>query len=429
MNILDLLRMHDINTIKKMRDFLDEFISPPHEKFIINALNTLYALGAITSINNEGTITPMGHALAKFRGLTPHFARSVIASHFYGCSRAVCDIIALATIADGRLDSIFLKYRDDKKKSKDVNKKEYEKHKRIMKTYAHQYGDYMSMLNAYKMYIIYDNSIKDRKQLEKEKQEQEKQELSHQDLQNSIAVKSALPQLIFNKNSDEDEDEENNYDMKSSPSMNKWCKDNYISANKMSKVRKLSGDLYRTLQTTLRPYQARAPFKQLSKADKHLVNMIEVNEVLDTVDPDLPTDLPTDLNMDINQALQSGGFVRQINKEEELQKLEPNVKRFPNEEDNIMMSLAIGNFINLAKIKKGYNDVYESCFAEKKKLAKINMDSFINIKDNPNIIMYNELFMSNENTKFLKLNIVSKLPNNVWEKIKTDYGQFIKFCL
>lgn len=434
MNILDLLRMNDINTIKKMRDFLDEFISPPHEKFIINALNTLYALGAITSINNEGTITPMGHALCKFRGLEPHFARSVIASHFYGCSRAVCDIIALATIADGRLDSIFLKYRDDKKKSKEFNKKEYEKHKRIMKSYQHHYGDYMSMLNAYKMYINYDNSIKDRKKLEKEKQEQEQldQLQHHPELQTSINTSIPLltvPELIFNKNSDDDDDEENHYDMKSSPSMNKWCKDNYMSANKMSKVKKLSGDLYRTLQTTLRPYQARAPFKQLSKADKHLVNMIEVNEVLDTVEPDLAIDLSvdTDIDMDMTQALQSGGFVRQINKEEELQKLEPNVKRFPNEEDNIMMSLAIGNFINLGKIKKGYNDVYESCFAEKKKLAKINMDSFI--KDTPNLIIYHELFMSNENTKFLKLNMVNKLPHNVWEKIKTDYGQFIKFCL
>jgi HrpA-like RNA helicase len=434
MNILDLLRMHDISTLKKMRDFLDEFISPPHEKFIINALNTLYALGAITSITNEGTITPMGLAICKFRALEPNFARSLIASHFYGCSKSICDIIALATIADGRLDSIFLKYRDDKKKSKEVNKKEYEKHKRIMKSYQHHYGDYMSMLHAYKMYITYDNSIKDRKKLEKEKQEQDQldQLQHHPELQTSTPIPLlTVPELIFNKNSDDDEDEENHYDMKSSPSMNKWCKDNYMSANKMSKVRKLSGDLYRTLQTTLRPYQVRAPFKQLSKADKHLVNMIEVNEVLDTVEPDYAIDLSvdTDIDMTINitQALQSGGFVRQINKEEELQKLEPNVKRFPNEEDNIMMSLAIGNFINLAKLKKGYSDVYESCFAEKKKMAKINMDSFV--KDNPNLIIYHELFMSNENTKFLKLNMVNKLPNNVWEKIKTDYGQFIKFCL
>ena len=60
-------------------------------------------------------------------------------------------------------------------------------------------------------------------------------------------------------------------------------------------------------------------------------------------------------------------------------------------------------------------------------MAKINMDSFI--KGNPSIIMYHELFMSNVNTKFLKLNMVNKIPNNVWDKLKQDYGKFIKHCL
>ena len=201
----------------------------------------------------------------------------------------------------------------------------------------------------------------------------------------------------------------------------------------MSQVKKLSGDLYRTLQTTLRPYQAQKPYKMLSKADKQRLSIIEINEVLDTVD--LSTEIPqshrsyqsTQEQLSLDEiASQSGGFIRQINKEEELEKLEPNVKRFDKEEDNIMMALAIGNFINLAKIKKGSNDIYESCFAEKKKFAKINDNTFLS--GNPNIIMYHELFMSNVNTKFLKLNMVNKLPNNVWEKIKIDYGKFVKYC-
>ena len=423
MNILDLLRMNDVNTIKKMRNFLNEFLSPPHEKFIINALNTLYALGAITSINNEGMITPMGLALCKFRGLEPNFARSVIASHFYGCSRAICDIIALATVADGRLDSIFMEYKEDKKKTKEFNKKEYFKHKNIMKSFENKNGDYMSMLNAYKMYIKFALGLKEKQQEEQDKdQDQEQEQL---DNPTSAEIVEIVP--IINT-----DDEDNEDDIKVSPSVNKWCREHYISAKKMSKVKKLSGDLYRTLQTTLRPYQAKKPFKMLSKADKHRLSMIEVNEVLDTVEhveasPHLPHS-PHSLHPihDINDemAIQSGGFIRQINKEEELQKLEPNVKRFDNEEDNIMMALAIGNFINLAKIKKGSNDIYESCFAEKKKFAKINDNTFLS--GYPNIIMYHELFMGNVNTKFLKLNMVNKLPNNVLEKIKTDYGKFIK---
>ena len=413
-NILDLLRMKDANTIEKMRIFLDQFISPPHEKFIINALNTLYALGAITNMNSNGQITPMGLALCKFRALSPNFARSIIASHFYGCSRSVCDIIALATVADGRLDSIFIKYREDKKKPQEQNKKEFSKHKNIMKSYEHEYGDYMSILNAYRMYMKYAIGMK-------EKQTDTIPEHIKETLAEPPSETPSHHPTVH------DDDDETGEDVKSPPSVNKWCKEHYINARKMTLVRKLSGDLYRTLQTTLKPYQANRPFKELSKADKHRLSIVEVNEVLDsldTSDTDINNNSPS---INAEMSVQSGGFIRQINKEEELEKLEPNVKRFPKEEDNIMMVLGIGNFVNLAKLKKGFNDVYESCFAEKKQMAKINMDSFI--KGNPPVIMYHELFMSNVNTKFLKLNMVNKIPNNVWEKLKQDYGKFIKYCL
>ena len=83
-DILNLMKLPSANTVKNLRDLLDEFISPPHEKFILNSLRTLVALGAITSIQDNGTITPMGVALSKFRAIEPNHARAVIASHFYG---------------------------------------------------------------------------------------------------------------------------------------------------------------------------------------------------------------------------------------------------------------------------------------------------------------------------------------------------------
>jgi HrpA-like RNA helicase len=434
MNILDLLKMSDINTIKQLRLFLDEFISPPHEKFIINALNTLYALGAITDINNNGKITPMGLALSKFRSLDPNFARSLIASHFYGCSRSVCDIIALSITAEGRIDSILSKFYPDKKKSKEWNNKELAKHKKIMKSFEHHYGDYMSILKAYKMYLSVAVKIKDDK-IKEDKAQQNKINNIITESQINNKIREINPNIEFTL----DDDDENEYDVKSSPSLNKWCKEHYISPRKMAKVRKLSGELYRTLQSTLNPYQSKKPYKELSKADKQSLSIIEVNEVLDSVEPipESKTNIDSSssssslsssssiIEKEIKE--QEGGFIRQMYKEEELQKLEPNVKRFDTEDDNIMMSLGIGNFINLAKLKKGTKDIYESCFAEKKKLSKINIDSFIKV--NPQIIMYHQLFMTNENNKFLKLNMVNKIPNNVWEKIKKDYGKFIKYCL
>ena len=421
MTILDLLRMADINTVKKLRLFLDEFISPPHEKFISNGLNTLYALGAITEINGNGTLTPMGLALSKFRSLEPNSARSLIASHFYGCSRSVCDIIALSIVADGRIDSIFIKHRPDKKKTKEWNNKEFAKYKNKIKSYEHPNGDYMSLLKVYKMYLSIHSLLKSKEDKSKEDNAKE-----------NAKENTSIHEEVILKLMDDDEDAED--DIKSSPSLNKWCREHYVNATKFSKVRKLSSELYRTLQSTLRPYQARKPYRELSKADKHRVSIIEVNEVLDSLDTtdiqhvdDKVDDKVDNTVIETEIREQEGGFIRQINKEEELQKLEPNVKRFIKEDENIMMSLGIGNFINLAKLKKGYKDVYESCFAEKKKLAKITDESFI--KGTPQIIMYHELFMSNENSKFLKLNMVNKLPTNVWEKIKKDYGKFIKYCL
>jgi len=104
-----------------------------------------------------------------------------------------------------------------------------------------------------------------------------------------------------------------------------------------------------------------------------------------------------------------------------------NVKRFATEDENIMMSLAIGNFVNLAVKAKQGDNVYVSCFAQTKKFAKINKDSFLNTY--PKIVMYDEMFMSSRDAKFLKLNIVGKIPDNVFARIKELYGQYIKYCV
>ena len=56
-----------------------------------------------------------------------------------------------------------------------------------------------------------------------------------------------------------------------------------------------------------------------------------------------------------------------------------------------------------------------------------NKDSFLN--SYPKVIMYDEMFMSSKDAKFLKLNIVSKIPDNVFQRIKELHGQYIKYCL
>ena len=121
-----------------------------------------------------------------------------------------------------------------------------------------------------------------------------------------------------------------------------------------------------------------------------------------------------------------GGFIRRIAKEEEMEKLEQNVKRFEKEDDNIMMALAIGNFVNIATLGKGQRNLYMSCFSTKKTPCKIDMDSFV--RGTPNIVLFEEIFMSSVDSRLLKLNMVNVLPNNVWERISKEYGKYIKFC-
>ena len=410
--ILDIMRMKSADTVKTMRVFLDEFIDPPHERFIINSLKTLEALGAITSIDSHGVITPMGEAITKFRVISPCFARSIIASHFYGVSRAVCDIIALSHSANGRIGNFFIKYYPDKKKGADWNKKEYNRHKNVMKSFEHPYGDYMSMLKAFRLYSKFLSSNNETADKSK----------NIEDIQ--IPVEDIIEENIQEE------------DVKIKPSVRKWCKDNFLNARKLAAIKQMSLQFYRTLQQIMKPYQYEKPKgRELSKQEKaeikEKISIMEINSVLDELDPDVAIsnepNVDVDVDIDMNMKMQSGGFVRRIEKEEEMAKLEKNVKRFEKEDDNIMMALAIGNFINIATLAKGQRNMYESCFATTKKMCRIDMDSFVKV--NPKTVLFEEIFMGSADARMLKLNMVNVLPNNVWERVKSDYGKYIKFCI
>ena len=60
-------------------------------------------------------------------------------------------------------------------------------------------------------------------------------------------------------------------------------------------------------------------------------------------------------------------------------------------------------------------------------MCKIDRDSFV--KGKPKNVLFEEIFMSATDARILKLNIVNVLPNNVWERVKEQYGKYIKFCL
>jgi len=442
-DILDLMRLPEASTIKSVRSLLDEFISPPHEKFILNSLRTLQVLGAITNITPEGSITTMGFAIAKFRAIKANYARALIASYFYGCSRAVCDLIALVTVADGMISSIFLEYYADKKKSPEWNKKEANRYMQIMKSFAHPLGDYMTLLKVYKMYI---------KKMEKIPQSTNLQSVKPDNPVDMIADSENDVLLELEAEANPNKHEPVN---PQAQSVRKWCRENYINFNRLAKVRIMSRQLNETLMKAVRPmeqhHKKSNPNYKINDKINHnpeLVKFSSVDEVMDDIEPELPeiakkhsretkkemskyySNQQSQMSSQQSQhstSQQNGGYLKLIEKQEAINKLEPNVKRFATEEENIMMSLAIGNFVNFAiKAKQGDN-IYTSCFAQTKKFAKINKDSFLNTY--PKIIMYDEMFMSSRDAKFLKLNIVSKIPDNVFARINENYGQYIKYCI
>jgi hypothetical protein len=285
------------------------------------------------------------------------------------------------------------------------------------------------MLKAYKMYLKFIGS----------KNEDEKDGKNGVNDVNDVNDNNQTSaENIIEENIQED-------DVKMKPSVKKWCKDNFINPRKLATVKQTSMQLYRTLQEIMKPYQYERPkgMQKLSMKEKAEINekisIMEINSVLDELDPDVAIsnepnvdvdmnmNMNMDMDMDMNMKMQSGGFVRRIEKEEEMSKLEKNVKRFEKEDDNIMMALAIGNFVNIATLAKGQRNMYESCFATTKKMCRIDMDSFVKV--NPKIVLFEEIFMGAADARMLKLNMVNVLPNNVWERVKSDYGKYIKFCL
>lgn len=436
-DILDLMKLPAANTVLGVRALLDEFISPPHEKFILNSLRTLHALGAITNIQDDGAITPLGFALSRFRTIKANHARALIAAHFYGVSRSVCDIIALAHESDGRLELIFQEFRPDKKKKPEINKREMQRWMGIMKGFAHPLGDYMTLLKAYRMYLK---------------------------VAAKLPVDELVPETTVDMLGDDAEDlmpledgergeSSAEEEVKVAPSVRKWCKDHYLNANRMKRVQMMSRQLYYTLQKIVRPVvpkthqKSHTPKKQskLEKLDEKLeenvdANMTEVEEptresiryskisrVSDSK-PEVPDEsMKSEIHIE-----QEGGFMKRIQEQEAADRLEANVRRFATEDENIMMALSVGNFVNFGIKSKQSDNVYISCFAQTKKFAKINEDSFLVAHTKgklPNVIMYDEMFQSSHDARFMKLNLVNKIPDTVFSRIKEQYGALIKYCI
>ena len=456
-DMLDLMKLDYIKNIKDLKEFLNEFISPPKQIFVESGLNTLLAIGALSSKDNDGTITELGYAISKFRAIKPHLAKSLLASYFYKCSRSVCDIICLLIVCDGMISNLFMDYRPNYKKSADYNKKQEELFNKSRELFKDNRGDMMTLLKTYKIFIEKRNELKESEinksstntnrdsksnsksiiKLIKENPEQKVLKSSEQRSKKSIKLLKMLkiPEKVINESIKNEKSKSskkisgkksnksssNKLENEGLKSMNKkskkiekkqnnklqkWCMNNYINFKKLKRVNEMSKQLHRTLKEVVTKFNL-LPREKTYLSKKKTKKLSENDE--------------STLDADFFEASKQEGGKKQLplNKyfenDEMINKLD--------EDDRILYSLLEGMFINMA-VKE--NNKYKPCFPKVKVASRINRDSFL--KREPKLVLYDELFMMNKNSSMLKLNIVNLIPDSMISSLKTKYNNYIKSC-
>ena len=362
--LIDLLRMENVQNIGNLKIKLNELIQPPTSDFIDAALNKLNQLNLITGINDESGLSILGKMVSKFRGLSLEHAVSLIYSYNYYCKKDVIDIISLLITTDSRLDSLF-KEPKDKKYIGDYEKKK--------KQFVSEYGDFFTLLQTYRMYQREQNEINN---LNKQNRinNQINNNFNKQNRINTPFINNPSNQNYL-KGGNENINNGNNIlrnskiNIVNSPkrTTKKWCKENYLNDRTLSKIKSVSQKLNRTLKDVMR--------------NKNNLSTIE-----------------TDLKFN------SSYLMDQMKRETNYLDFLKNSSASEHIHSNIIRALLHGFKINLA-INSGKN--YMTCFPLKQTSCSISPDSTSKKKK---YVIYNELFQSGGSPK---MNIVTNLSDEL----------------
>ena len=158
MDMLDVLKVPYIKTIGDLKKLLASMISPPSKEFVDSGIHNLYINDAITSENDDGTLTDLGRAISAFSGLTIQQARAVLASYYYHCKYDVIPIAVIIGFIQGRIDNLFLDFRPKKGGGPMSNaefKRAAQDYEKKQKKFHSQYGDFMTIHNIYEEFRAY----------------------------------------------------------------------------------------------------------------------------------------------------------------------------------------------------------------------------------------------------------------------------------
>lgn len=147
--MLNLMKLPNINTISDILNLFNTLITPPDSKFVNDALQNLYMLGAITSMTSVGVLTGLGNELSKFKTISIFNARMIIASYYYRCNKDIIKIVSIIEASSGQLDNILMDYKPNKNLSRKENEEEHNKFLKIRNKYKNSTSDLLSLLNIY----------------------------------------------------------------------------------------------------------------------------------------------------------------------------------------------------------------------------------------------------------------------------------------
>ncbi len=146
-DLLDFLRLEYIPNIGAMNGIFSQMMSPPKPEFIEAALDKLFEMNAITAKDDTGTLTDLGFALSRFRGIPIQQAYTILMSSLYRCRYEVINMFIIAGLVQNRIEYLFEEPRM-RKDDKNYNKEKAELQKKQKKFHS-KLGDYFTCLNVY----------------------------------------------------------------------------------------------------------------------------------------------------------------------------------------------------------------------------------------------------------------------------------------
>jgi pre-mRNA-splicing factor ATP-dependent RNA helicase DHX15/PRP43 len=299
---LDILRfLKNEKTVENVKNLLQKFIEPPNENLIKTSFKILYLLNAIDNNTDLGKITKTGENLLETRINDVYMSKAFLKSFKYGCPRELAIISALVELTNYKINEIFKKVA-----TKNIKKKNEK-----IKKFIHKTGDHLTLLNIYHAY-------------NKKKYE----------LRNKLKDKTNIEAKLH-----------------------KWCMDNYLQYDILSKVYRLVKDY-----------------------------LTKINNIFDMSDEDIKKLLI------LNRETDKKG-----------------------NEECILESLFRGLYINIG-VKK--NNIYKLKYRDDKMSASISKTSYCNSKSK--VIIFNELFVSRNAEMNMVTTIPTVIYKKYQNKIKID---------